>query len=172
MRHGKGKYVCSVGNWSYEGDWLDDRRVSHTDMQKEHGSVMAGKKKILIVDDQMGIRLLLQEVFKNGGYDAYQASSAKEAMAMVKKVAPDLIIHDLVMPDVDGWESIDRMLQYNAGLKIMAISAYWPDDKPNAIFTKPFDIDEFMSFVNGVLNGTVALGSPYREAPVGKGSYG
>ncbi|MFC0213124.1 response regulator [Paenibacillus chartarius] len=126
---------------------------------------MVEKKQVLIVDDQLGIRVLLNEVFRSEGYEVTMAASAAEALQAVRLSMPDLVIHDLVMPDVDGWESIERLLQVNDRLPIITMSAYGPADKPRALVTKPFDIDEFISFARQVLDGTVTLKSPYYVPP-------
>src|SRR5690606_19982536 len=65
------------------------------------GGLRMSKKKILIVDDQIGIRLLLQEVFSGDGYTTYQASNGRLALELVKQEKPDLVLLDMKIPGMD-----------------------------------------------------------------------
>ena len=63
---------------------------------------MSIKKHILIVDDELEIRKIIQEILKDEGYSTSTASSAKEARAEVKNKKPDLVFLDIWMPEEDG----------------------------------------------------------------------
>ncbi len=63
---------------------------------------MAGK--ILIVDDQFGIRILLNEVFQKEGYETYQAANGVQALDLFAKHSPDLVLLDMKIPGMDGVE--------------------------------------------------------------------
>lgn len=58
--------------------------------------------KILIVDDQYGIRILLNEIFQKEGYKTYQAANGVQALSIVEKDRPDLVILDMKIPGMDG----------------------------------------------------------------------
>ena len=60
------------------------------------------KKKILIVDDEEHILIMLQNRLDNAGYAVVKATNGKDAINLAKKEIPALIICDVVMPDVDG----------------------------------------------------------------------
>jgi CheY-like chemotaxis protein len=60
------------------------------------------KKKILIVDDEEHILIMLQNRLVNAGYAVLMATNGKDAINLAKKEIPALIISDIVMPDVDG----------------------------------------------------------------------
>lgn len=63
---------------------------------------MAAKKKILAVDDDAGICELYETGIPAMGYDLTCASSGKQAKALIAKEIPDLILMDIMMPDLDG----------------------------------------------------------------------
>ena len=60
------------------------------------------KKKILIVDDEKDILAVLEKRLSGAGYDVVKASSGKEAIILARKEQPDLIVLDIVMPEIDG----------------------------------------------------------------------
>src|SRR6185295_15823663 len=68
-----------------------------------------GKKKILIVDDNADLRKLLAFFLKNSDYDTVEAATGLEALKQARATRPDLILMDLVMPDVTGDEVTRRL---------------------------------------------------------------
>jgi CheY-like chemotaxis protein len=66
-------------------------------------------KKILVVDDTE-VHLLIAENMLKGKYDTTTAKSGKEALALLSKgLAPDMILLDILMPDMDGWETYNKI---------------------------------------------------------------
>jgi DNA-binding response OmpR family regulator len=65
-------------------------------------------RRVLVVDDEDGIRGLLTNVFRSAGYDVDSAGSGHEAFEKLS-AKPDLVTVDLVMPDVTGWELIEQV---------------------------------------------------------------
>jgi two-component system response regulator (stage 0 sporulation protein F) len=120
------------------------------------------KKKLLIVDDQNGIRILLMEVFGSEGYETYQASNGKLALEIVRSVSPDLVLLDMKIPGMDGLDILKHIKTIDASIKVIMMTAYGELDMIKEAtdlgavmhFTKPFDIDELRSAVNKELNGT------------------
>jgi two-component system, response regulator, stage 0 sporulation protein F len=114
------------------------------------------KKKILIVDDQNGIRILLMEVFNVEGYQTYQASNGKLALEIVRKEAPDLVLLDMKIPGMDGLDILKHIKQIDSSIKVIMMTAYGELDMIKEAtdlgalthFTKPFDIDELRLAVN------------------------
>ena len=70
---------------------------------------MAGKSKILIVEDEEILLAALQEELSQGGYDIAGASNGEEGLVQAKSFKPDLILLDLVMPKMDGMEALKRL---------------------------------------------------------------
>jgi two-component system response regulator AtoC len=80
------------------------------------------KKRILLVDDDLAIRILYTRVLSAAGFETQTAHHGKEALQLVPEFRPDLIILDLVMPEQEGIETILKLQQMNRGLPILAIS--------------------------------------------------
>jgi DNA-binding response OmpR family regulator len=78
------------------------------------GNLMYGrtflKDKILIVDDDEGLRDFYEEELKDEGYEVLSAKNGKEALQKVEKEKPDLIVLDIVMPKMDGMEALGRII--------------------------------------------------------------
>ena len=66
-------------------------------------------KKILIVDDQQGIRLLLNEIFKNEGYETFLASNGIEAVQYVDNNVIDCALLDMKIPGMNGLEILKHI---------------------------------------------------------------
>lgn len=60
------------------------------------------KRNILVVDDEKGAQTLLSIMLERGGFDVWKASSANEALTVLNDTTPDLIILDVMMPEIDG----------------------------------------------------------------------
>ena len=80
------------------------------------------KKRILLVDDDVAIRVLYTRVLSAAGFDTQIARHGKEALELVLQFQPDLIILDLVMPEQEGIETILKLQQQNRSWPILAIS--------------------------------------------------
>ncbi|MEC0093375.1 response regulator [Paenibacillus macquariensis] len=121
------------------------------------------KKKLLIVDDQNGIRILLTEVFGSEGYDTFQAANGKLALELVVNESPDLVLLDMKIPGMDGLEILKRIKELNTDIKVIMMTAYGELDMIKEAtdlgalmhFTKPFDIDEMRVAVNTQLKKNV-----------------
>ncbi|MDF2938346.1 MAG: CheY-like receiver protein, partial [Paenibacillaceae bacterium] len=81
------------------------------------------KKKILIVDDQNGIRILLMEVFNVEGYQTFQASNGKLALEIVRKESPDLVLLDMKIPGMDGLDILKHIKQIDSSIKVIMMTA-------------------------------------------------
>lgn len=107
-------------------------------------------KHLLIVDDQPGIRLLLEEIFKPTGIMTALASNGKEALGIVQKHNPDCILLDMKMPGMNGVEVLREIRTLSPDAIVMMMTAYseielLEDANKLGIdqhFTKPFDIFE------------------------------
>jgi two-component system response regulator (stage 0 sporulation protein F) len=112
-------------------------------------------KKILIVDDQYGIRVLLNEVFQKEGYNTFQASNGEAALAIVKDDRPDLVLLDMKIPGMDGIEILKRLKAMDKTIQVIIMTAYGELDMIQQAkdlgalthFAKPFDIDEIRQAV-------------------------
>jgi CheY-like chemotaxis protein len=67
-------------------------------------------KRILVVEDEEGLRLLYQEELKGEGYEVLTARNGREAIQQLEQEKPDLIVLDIVMPVMDGMEALGRIV--------------------------------------------------------------
>lgn len=112
---------------------------------------MENLKKILVVDDETNFRRVIAIRLKAKGYSVIEAEDGKHGLEKIKNENPDLIILDLLMPNINGFE-LCKMLQSDEKYKsipIIVVSALskkneeeWAlNNGADAFFTKPFDWD-------------------------------
>lgn len=123
--------------------------------------------KLLLVDDEPGLRQAVQEYLQESGFVVTVAGNATDAWGLLQQETPDLIISDIMMPQVDGYEFLkqlrgdprfaslpvvfltargmtsDRILGYQAGC--------------DAYLAKPFDPDELVALVENLLDRRIAV---------------
>lgn len=121
--------------------------------------LLMAKQKILVVDDQLGIRLLLTEVFTKNGYDVHTARTGTEALEKFKRLPIDLAILDYQLPDVDGLAVVKRLKEKNCQVPLIFMSGLMEKltEKPTSyknivkIIPKPFDIEHLLVNVTTIL---------------------
>ena len=115
------------------------------------------KKKILVVEDEEGLRLLYEEELKGEGYEVLTAKNGKEAIQQLEAEKPDLIILDIVMPVMDGMEALGKIVGRDRKIPIILNSSYpgyredfmtWAAD---AYITKSIDLGELKDKVRELL---------------------
>ena len=70
---------------------------------------MTGRQKILAVDDSLLICQQIEKVLKNEEYPVYKSHSAKETLELLEEVNPDLILLDVILPDMEGYELFEKI---------------------------------------------------------------
>jgi CheY-like chemotaxis protein len=90
---------------------------------KHPGKNPVMKKRILLADDDPGIREMLGRVLESEQYEVALAGTGREAVARFAAHPPDLILLDLNMPDLDGWEAIDRITRSHPFASVIVITA-------------------------------------------------
>jgi DNA-binding response OmpR family regulator len=85
---------------------------------------METKAKVLIVDDEERLRFFYSEELRAEGYDPIQAKNGKEAIRILKDIKPDLIVLDILMPVMDGMETLGRIIGHNKDIPIILHSSY------------------------------------------------
>ncbi len=104
--------------------------------------------RLLVVDDQKGIRRLLQELFQREGFEVEVAADGMEAIELVKSGVPDVILMDMKMPRMNGLEASETILKMNQDVAIIMMTAYGEIEMMKKAvevgvkkyITKPFDI--------------------------------
>ncbi len=78
--------------------------------------------KILVVDDDPAMRELLRVILEPASFDVLVAESGEQAILLTKEASPDIIILDLMMPDMDGWHVCKAIREFS-NLPILILSA-------------------------------------------------
>ena len=118
-------------------------------------------KRLLVVDDDPGLLLAVSETLRAEGYDVKTARRGTEAMMIVAQSLPDLIISDIRMPGMDGYQLV-RALRSNARTRLVPIVFLTAKDETtdriagfrtgvDAYLTKPFEPEELAAIVAGIL---------------------
>lgn len=116
-------------------------------------------REILIVDDQPGIRLLLNEVFKKEGYNTHLAANGLDALKIAEATALDCALLDMKIPGMDGLEILARLKKMQPDLPVVMMTAYVEQHMIDSAtelgvakyFTKPFNIFEMRDEVKKIL---------------------
>ena len=118
-------------------------------------------KRLLIVDDEETIRFSLSQAFitANEDYEVSVASSAFEALEKMAELQFDLVITDIMMPEMDGFQLIEEIRKQKPGTPVIVITAYGDEEKAERskklgvieYIEKPFDIKKIRSVVFDIL---------------------
>jgi len=114
-------------------------------------------KKILVVEDEEGLRLFYKEELEAEGYEVITARNGKEAIQELEKGRPDLIILDIVMPVMDGMEALGKIVGKDRKIPIILNTSYsgYRDDfmswVADAYVTKSSDLEELKAKVRELL---------------------
>ncbi|WFE71854.1 response regulator transcription factor [Halomonas sp. M1] len=117
-----------------------------------------GSGRILIVDDEQQIRRFLRISLASQGYGVLEAENGKQALAMVYTQAPDVVLLDLGLPDMDGHEVLQGIREYST-VPVIVVSVrdreeekvFSLDNGANDYVTKPFGIQELLARIRAVL---------------------
>ena len=116
-------------------------------------------QRILIVDDEPNIAASLEFLLQRGGYEVRVAHDGEEALAEAQSFAPQLVLLDVMMPKLNGYEVCQRLRQGGSAVKIVMLTARGREvdvEKGNALgadlyVTKPFSTRELVAQVRELL---------------------
>jgi CheY-like chemotaxis protein len=111
--------------------------------------------RILVVDDQKGVRQLLETFFTEQGMVTYLASNGEEALALMVDHQPDLVLMDVKMPVMDGVEALARMKEICPEQQVLMMTAYADEEKISQLLelgavdclVKPLDLNQLLQYV-------------------------
>ena len=117
------------------------------------------KLKVLVADDEPALRKLLKTNMELEGYVTIEAANGAEVLESVRRDNPDIILLDIMMPVMDGWEVLTELAnnpEYSQ--KVILVSAKASDDAQlqgwelgaDEYITKPFDLDALLERVREV----------------------
>ncbi|MEG0732943.1 MAG: response regulator transcription factor [Vagococcus sp.] len=115
--------------------------------------------QLLIVDDDLAIRELMKLYLKNEGFDVVEAQNGKEALKIIEKQTIALLVLDIMMPEMDGWEVIKKIRSTDSEIPILMVTAKGETTHKIRGFqlgtddylTKPFDPLELVLRVKALL---------------------
>ncbi len=106
---------------------------------------------ILVVDDERDLRDTIAEVLSDEGYDVEEAGDGAEALTKARQVHPALVLLDLMMPGMNGWEFRTRQRGDPdlAAIPVIVVSALGkvPGVDAAAYLQKPFELDDLLNAV-------------------------
>jgi len=136
----------------------------------EQGSV---RTKVLYIEDSFENRLLVRRILENRGYEFFEANDAREGFRAVEALKPDLILMDINLPDLNGFEAATRIkgTDRHRHIPIVAVTArVLPGDRERAVISgcdgyisKPIDIETFADTLQRYLTGTTETLAPEDE---------
>jgi CheY-like chemotaxis protein len=132
----------------------------------EEPQVLASRR-ILVVDDQAGIRRLLETGLTDAGAEVWMAADGDAALKMLESLEPELMLLDLSMPGVTGWEVLESLRASNRRQDMPVILQTSADDFDSferarrlgvaAFISKPFRLGEVVETCRRVLDGAIPL---------------
>ena len=133
--------------------------------------------KILVVDDQFGVRSLLVEIFQGDQHEVETAADGAEALGLLKLFEPDLILMDIKMPGMNGIETLGRMRELECQAGVIMMTAYYGDlakikqakDDLGILnyMSKPFDLFELRERVRKIFNRSGIITKGLKETLTG-----
>ncbi len=118
------------------------------------------RKKIMVVDDETDIRLTVGQILKASGYDVVSAESGMVCLWKLERERPDLIILDIMMPGMSGWDVAAHIKQHEelSSIPIVFLTAKGDDFSvgmgrmaSEEYIVKPFDVMELKASVDRIL---------------------
>lgn len=115
---------------------------------------------IVVIDDEPRYRRLIAQVLTRAGHQVRQAADGAEGLAMCLERTPHLVITDIVMPRMEGIETILQLSRQKPGLAVLAISGAEPASiylraatalGAAASLSKPFTVEQLLTTVDGLL---------------------
>lgn len=115
---------------------------SRSPFRSEYGT-MAKKSSILVVDDEDALRTVLSSELLNEGYEVHSAADGDDAITELDKGQYDLVLLDIKMPRMNGFEVLKHIKQNHAKTKVVMLTGF--ADLKNAIESKKLGADDFVS---------------------------
>ena len=131
--------------------------VARTDVRGVPFGAVSGKQvNVLIVDDQEAIRATLRTALDDEGFTVETAANGREALDILERWKPCVILLDLMMPVMDGWAFREEQRRAGSTVPVVLLSAAGGLDEHErslgaaAVISKPFDIDRVISTIEKV----------------------
>jgi CheY-like chemotaxis protein len=115
------------------------------------------KGTIFIMDDDLALQTVLEYALRGAGYEVILARDGEEGLAMLKSLSPNLVISDIMMPNLDGVEVFNQIKErlQDDGIPIIIMTAlnrkpWFADLEADGavILQKPFEVDRLIDMIN------------------------
>lgn len=125
--------------------------------KRNHTLDLSGKETVLIVDDEMALRSVLTYALSEFGYRVLEASNGLQALDVLESNEVDLVISDITMPEMDGFELVENIHKLYPKMLIQLVSGY--SDKVDEevvlhkkLLYKPYNINEMLQRIRKLLD--------------------
>ncbi|MCU1370280.1 MAG: response regulator receiver [Ilumatobacteraceae bacterium] len=116
-------------------------------------------ERLLLVDDEDNLRTMLEAALRHSGFEVHPVASGREALSAVDEVSPDLVVLDVMLPDLDGFDVCQRLRRDGCRTPVLFLTARdATEDKVRGLtmggddyLVKPFSLDELVARVHAVL---------------------
>jgi YesN/AraC family two-component response regulator len=108
-------------------------------------------ERILLVDDNIVVRGIAREIIADEGYDVADVGSAAEALAWANLYETDVLITDLVMPDLDGLDLAAAVKAINPSVRVLYISGYVDMSWTGSFLAKPYARAELVKAIDDLI---------------------
>jgi len=129
-----------------------------------------GRRRILVVDDEERMVRFIRMNLEHDGFQVSEAFNGKQAIQKLRDVTPDLILLDVMMPDLDGFEVLETIREGSNVPVIMLTAKGEEDDRVRGLelgaddyITKPFSPREMVSRVKAVIRRTEGAGGSMHD---------
>jgi CheY-like chemotaxis protein len=132
------------------------------DTALEEVEVAGGTETVLVVDDEEPVRALLRRILEEGGYTVLLTTDGFEAVELYTRLSTkiDLVVLDIIMPQMSGWETYERLREINPEVKVLLSSGYSENGQAQDILAagargflqKPYDLRAVLRKVREVLD--------------------
>lgn len=111
---------------------------------------------ILVMDDEAPVLALLSTALQSAGYDVVEASNGREGLRMYRQSPADLVIVDMLMPELNGFDTIIELTREFLNIKVIAMSGLFGDEAIHTkarllgarrMLRKPFGMEELLKAV-------------------------
>jgi DNA-binding NarL/FixJ family response regulator len=144
-------------------------------LDKHPTGIQSMPQTILVVDDDLGTRLSISDYLELSGYTVVTADDGQQALALVHEYRPDLIVTDIMMPRLNGYELVRRVRQ-DPELRLMPVILLTARTKTqerilgyqsgcDLYLPKPFELEELAAAINSILARSRFLRSDYILTP-------
>jgi two-component system OmpR family response regulator len=116
-------------------------------------------ERLLLVDDEENLRSMLEAALRHSGFEVHAAATGREAIDGVADVRPDLVVLDVMLPDIDGFGVCQRLRDSGSRVPVLFLTAR--DETENKVrgltlggddyLVKPFSLEELVARINALL---------------------